>query len=195
MKKSDFLTLSNLLSLARIFLAIPIYIFISRSNTELLLLFIVGILFTVFAIYKAYQFVLVEIFGYAYQQSSGLFHKLSDLIVENSEKILNKSSNNKSVAQAIDYAGVLKEKFERTPKFLSKAVAFLLNRVPLLGMVKNVQSEIAQGNKEAASAQLYGEMDTFISQNIFGSNNTKWVYWLLPLNIIVMLAIIFLKLS
>lgn len=40
MKKSDFLTLSNLLSLARIFLAIPIYIFISKSNTELLLLFI-----------------------------------------------------------------------------------------------------------------------------------------------------------
>ena len=40
MKKSDFLTLSNLLSLLRIFLAIPIFVYISQSDTNLLLLVI-----------------------------------------------------------------------------------------------------------------------------------------------------------
>lgn len=40
MKKSDFFTLSNILSLLRLFLAIPIFIFISQSNTNLLLLII-----------------------------------------------------------------------------------------------------------------------------------------------------------
>jgi cardiolipin synthase len=40
MKKSEILTISNVLSLSRIFLAIPIYIYISKSETGLLLLFI-----------------------------------------------------------------------------------------------------------------------------------------------------------
>ncbi|NNJ56284.1 MAG: hypothetical protein HKP14_09135 [Bacteroidia bacterium] len=166
----------------------------SINGLYLMLLFAVGILFTGFALYRAYQFVLVEIFGYAYQQSSGLFHRLSEVIIDNSEKVVNQS-NDSQFSKAFDYASVLKEKFDRAPRFVSKAVSFLLNKIPLAGMVKNVQSELAEGNKEEASSHLYNEMDTFITQNIFGSNNTKWVYWLLPLNIAVMLAIVFLKLS
>ena len=37
MKKSEIFTVSNILSLSRVFLAIPIYIFISKSETEILL--------------------------------------------------------------------------------------------------------------------------------------------------------------
>ena len=37
MKKSEIFTVSNILSLSRIFLAIPIYIFIAKSETEILL--------------------------------------------------------------------------------------------------------------------------------------------------------------
>jgi len=40
MKKSDFYTVSNLLSFLRIFLAIPIYILIANSETEILLVII-----------------------------------------------------------------------------------------------------------------------------------------------------------
>ena len=176
------------------------YTYFGNSSEEvnglfLLVLLIVGILFTALAIYKAYQFVLVELFGYAYQQSSDLFEKLSDVLVDNSEKILQKSSQNKSVSQAIDYASIIKSKFENTPKIVSKVVGFLFNRIPLFGMLKDLQTDIAQGNKKEASSKLYVQMDTFITQSIFGSNNTQWVFWLLPLNVLVMIAIIFLKLS
>ena len=40
MKKSDFYTVSNLLSFLRIFLAIPIYLYIANANTEILVLII-----------------------------------------------------------------------------------------------------------------------------------------------------------
>jgi len=40
MKKSDFFTISNLLSFLRIFLAIPIYLYIANDNTEILLIII-----------------------------------------------------------------------------------------------------------------------------------------------------------
>jgi len=41
MKKSEIFTFSNLLSFLRIFLAIPIYIFIAKSETEILLIVLV----------------------------------------------------------------------------------------------------------------------------------------------------------
>jgi len=41
MNKSEIFTVSNLLSLSRIFLAIPIYIFISTSETEILLVVLI----------------------------------------------------------------------------------------------------------------------------------------------------------
>jgi CDP-diacylglycerol--glycerol-3-phosphate 3-phosphatidyltransferase len=46
MKKSDIYTFSNFLSLLRIFLAIPIYIYISKSETEILLAIILFAIIT-----------------------------------------------------------------------------------------------------------------------------------------------------
>jgi len=48
MKKSEIFTISNILSLSRIFLAIPIFIFISKSETVFLLLFILIAIITDF---------------------------------------------------------------------------------------------------------------------------------------------------
>ena len=48
MKKSDFYTVSNLLSFLRIFLAIPIFIFIANSETEILLVIILIAIITDF---------------------------------------------------------------------------------------------------------------------------------------------------
>lgn len=48
MKKSEIFTISNILSLSRIFLAIPIYIYISKSETVLILLFILVAVITDF---------------------------------------------------------------------------------------------------------------------------------------------------
>ena len=62
-------------------------------------------------------------------------------------------------------------------------------------MLIDLKQEISQGNKVEASTKLYNKMDGFISDSIFGNNNTKWVWWLLPLNVIILFIFIKIKIG
>jgi len=58
-------------------------------------------------------------------------------------------------------------------------------------MLMDLREDILQGNKMEASSQLYEKMDGFISGNVFEGNNTNWMFWAIPLNILLVLAFIY----
>ena len=62
-------------------------------------------------------------------------------------------------------------------------------------MIIEVREDIVKGNKIESSTKLYTKMDAYITDSIFGNNNTNWVYWLLPANVIVIFLLIMYKIG
>jgi hypothetical protein len=162
----------------------------------LLLMILVGFGITFFAGYRAYQYAVLDAIGVVYQGMTPAFKKVSSLIVDKAGNAYdsNKELKDGQLSNSIKVENLLQDKFARVPRILKKGIGFILNRVPLVSMLSDLKGEIIDGDREAASSSLYSKMDLFITESVFGSNNTKWVYWLLPLNILIQLLFIKFKL-
>ncbi len=162
-----------------------------------LLVLIVGLGITLFSAYRTYQYVLIDTLRVIYENLSSFFQKVSESVIDKVEdKFKGKVDlTDNQLTKAMDFGKMVNTKYRRTPKFLRRSIVMVLNKIPFVGMLLDVKDDIAQGNKVQASAKLYNKMDGFISNTIFGSNNTRWVWWLLPLNIIGMVIFIRMKIG
>lgn len=156
------------------------------------LVLIIGLVLTFYATYRTYQFVIIDTMRVIYESLSSFFQKISNLIIDKAESLFNGKVNisDNQLTKAFDFGKMVNTKFQKTPKFLRKGIILILNRIPLVGMLMDLKEDISKGNKVEASTKLYNKMDSFISESIFGNNNTKWVWWLLPLNILVVFLLI-----
>lgn len=158
---------------------------------------ILGLGITIYSAYRTNQYVIIDTIRVIYENLSSLFKKISELIIDKAEGLLQGKVDltDNQLTKALDFGNIVNSKFQKTPKFLRKGIILILNKIPFVGMLLDLKEEISQGNKQEASAQLYGKMDDFISNTIFGNNNTKWVLWLLPLNILILFLIIKFKIA
>ena len=157
-----------------------------------ILVFILGLAVTIYASYRAYQYVIIDTMRVIYENLSSLFHKISELIIDKTEHVFKskgKVSDNQ-LQKTLDFGKMVNSRYKKTPKFLRKGIILILSKIPFAGMLIDLKEEITNGNKVEASSKLYNKMDGFISNTIFGNNNTKWVWWLLPLNLLVLLFLI-----
>ncbi len=132
-----------------------------------------------------------------YENLSSFFHKISELIIDKVEVLFQGKIDltDNQLTKALDFGKMVNSKYPKTPKFLRKGIILILNKIPFVGMLIDLKEEILKGNKIEASNKLYNKMDGFISNSIFGNNNTKWVWWLLPVNIIIIFVLIKLKIG
>ncbi|WP_375237874.1 hypothetical protein [Aurantibacter sp.] len=132
-----------------------------------------------------------------YENLSSFFKKISELVIDKAEGLfqgkIDLSDN--QLTKALDFGKIVNSKYQKTPAFLRKGIILILNKIPFVGMLIDLKEDIVKGNKIEASTKLYSKMDGFISGTIFGNNNTKWVWWLLPLNIIILIALIKFKIG
>lgn len=158
----------------------------------LVIIFLAGIGFTIYAGYRTYQYVVIDTIRVIYENSSSLFKRISDLIISNVEKVFTgkKDVKQSDVKKALNFSKMVHEKYQKVPRFIRKGLIMVLKRVPFVGMLADLQEEITSGNSSVASAKLYTKVDGFISGTVFGNNNTKWVLWLLPLNILILYLLI-----
>ena len=156
---------------------------------------IIGFIFTIIATYKMYRYNLIKGFSSVYKHISPFFQKISAFVVHKSEDLLNGKTNlkNNKNSKAIDVKKMLNESYDKVPGFLKFGMTFIINRIPFVEMLTDLKEEMNENDKEAASKKLYGKMDNYINDSVFGNNTKKWIYWLLPLNIIVQLVFIYLK--
>lgn len=156
------------------------------------LVLIIGVVITVYAAYRTYQYVIIDTMRVIYENLSSFFQKISVLIIDKAENLFQGKINltDNQLTKAVDFGKLVKSKYQKTPKFLQKGIILILNRIPFAGMLIDLKEDIVKGNKAEASAKLYSKMNIFITESIFGNNNTKWVWWLLPLNVISLLVLI-----
>lgn len=158
------------------------------SMFTIFLVFLIGIGFTIYAGYRTYQYVVIDTIRVIYENVAPLFQKISELIIGSVEGLFSGEKNIKesNVKKALNFSKMIHDKYQNIPGFLRKGIIMILSKIPFVGMLVDLQEEISSGNNASASAKLYTKMDGFISGTIFGNNNTKWVFWLLPLNILIL---------
>jgi hypothetical protein len=162
-----------------------------------LLILIIGLGITIYSAKRTYQYVIIDTMRVIYENLSSFFHKISELIIDKAENLFQGKVDltDNQLTKAIDFGKMVNSKYQKTPIFLRKGIIMVLNKIPFWGMLIDLKEEILRGNKVEASTKLYNKMDVFISDSIFGNNNTKWVWWLLPLNIIILIVLIKLKIG
>lgn len=158
----------------------------------LIIVFLAGIGFTIYAGYRTYQYVVIDAVRVVYENSSSLFKRICDLIISSVEKAFTgkKEVNQTDIKKALNFSKLIHQKYQKVPRFIRKGIIMILKRVPFVSMLVNLQEDISAGHNSVASAKLYGKIDGFISGTIFGNNNTKWVWWLLPLNLVILYVFI-----
>lgn len=158
----------------------------------LLLILLLGIGFTIYAGYKTYRYVLVDAMQVVYGNLSSFFYGISEQIIEKTYGFSGgKIDVNKNLHKTLDFGKMVHSKYRKIPKILRKGIILILSKIPFTGILFSLQSDLQKNNNKAeASAKLYHKMDKFISGNIFKKNNTFWLGWLFPLNIIVLILLI-----
>ncbi|NHN25996.1 hypothetical protein FIA58_009950 [Flavobacterium jejuense] len=163
----------------------------------ILLVLLIGLGITIYSAYRTYQYVIIDTMRVIYENLSSFFQKISELIIDKVENLFQGKVNltDNQLKNALDFGKMVNSKYQKTPKFLRKGIILILNKIPFVGMLIDLKEDISKNNKLEASTKLYNKMDRFISDSIFGNNNTRWVWWLLPFNIIILLVLIKFKIG
>ena len=156
------------------------------------LVLIIGIAVTVWASYRTYQYIVVDTIRVIYENLSSLFKKLTDLLVDKAEGVFDGNVNlsNQEFSKVIDVKETVYQTYDILPGFLKKGVVLILTKIPIVELLTELKGDITSGNKTTASSKLYNKLDGFITESIFGNNNIQWLWWLLPLNIIGVIAVV-----
>lgn len=173
----------------------------SFEGSRLLFFFItIGLCvgFVLFAVSKSYSFAIVDAIRIGYNKVNFLLKKACVLIVDKAEVAFTAMGNasNKDLSKAINVYDISKKIFDKVPTFISKRIiAIITDKVPIIDLVSGLKNDIVGGNKEEASDKLFVQIDGKIKSTVFEENNIKWIFWLLPLNFILVVALIIFKVA
>lgn len=158
-----------------------------------ILVLLIGIGFTAYAISLTYKYIVINVLSAVYENSTSLLQRATTGIIDRVDGMLDgtKEMTDAQVQKAVNVGSIVNDKYAKAPRILKKGITMVLNRIPLVGMLMDVKEDLVAGNKTTANDKLYNNIDGFLTNSVFGTNNTKWVWWLLPLNIIISLVIIF----
>jgi hypothetical protein len=159
----------------------------------ILLIALVGTVFTAIAGYKAYQLVILNVLEMLYKRSSNIFLSLCHKLIDHADEIRIGNSKLLSDTRVLDLKSWVTEKFEWVPAMFRKIFVKLLSRIPLVPMLQDMNNDLVHNNKEAAASKLYSKLDDFIMETYFGTSKIRWFGILLLINLLIQSAIIYLK--
>ena len=151
-----------------------------------LVILLLGIIFTGLYAYKAYRYIT---FNFYLEISKGLapvFKKICDITVF---QVHNKIQNHEKINTASVNIHSIVNKFDNLPGIAKKVILFFLNRLPFFEFVNQSLEVIKSGNNEKASELIYTKTSDFIS-NRTKKNTLNWLFWFIPLNIVVLILAI-----
>lgn len=160
---------------------------------SLIAVFVLGLSFTLIALYVTYKFVLVDALNKVYKQVSPFFRKLCNLIISKvGVTPQHSSTNSKLIGKAFDMGDVLKASYgNNVPRFLQKAIGFIVKRIPFVPILDEVMASRQYSTQDEINERFYEQVDSYIRDFIFTSNSMKWLYWYLPLNIVFQAVLIY----
>lgn len=152
---------------------------------------LLGILFTAYAVYRAYFVVLVDTSKFVYDRSTPLFRRICTQIVGHARELYDSKHDigGRKLDQVIDFSSLVSEQYgKRCPRLVRNGISFLLTRIPVVGMLFELKQVITDGDREQAGIMLYDKVDRYLHESVFEPNNMRFVFWLLPINVVALIV-------
>lgn len=165
-----------------------------ESGFWLLIILFVGLIFTAVAFYCTYKYILIDTLNIAYKYLTPLFKKVCVKIIDKAISGGNKLLGKQDIGSVLNVGSLMVEVYgKKLPKYVRKGVVFILKRVPFSTFLFNMQDELKSEKKDAKalSEKLYFELDSYIINTFLKKNSMRWMFWFLPLNIIIQIGILF----
>lgn len=152
-----------------------------------LLIFLIGVFVIAYAGYRGYRYAIFDVILAIYKQYDTLVKKLSDTIVDKSFRFYQEKKETKSpkLSKALDFTKMVNSISKGIPGFFQKRLVTILNKIPFVDFIKNIESDISSGNVSVASEKLFTSMDRFVRETLLGSASLTWAWWLFAENIII----------
>ncbi|NHN28114.1 hypothetical protein FIA58_020745 [Flavobacterium jejuense] len=146
-----------------------------------ILILVLGIGATCFAATKKYQQVLIEA-GKIYFDKLDVFKtKLAENLIDKLESGANTKVGTR-VNQIVNVPQIINNSYEKVPKIITKAITYLIAKVPLIEYIDSINKEFISQGKEEKVNYLVAKTNNFFNENIFSVNNTKTiriVFWVM----------------
>lgn len=152
----------------------------------LILISVLGALFTIIALYFTYKYLVTDGLTMLYKQASPFFMRLCSII---GEKIRMKDTH---IEKAINVGGIIGEVYgQKIPRPAQKGITFIVNRIPFSDIILNIKNGIGDREEQKISSVVYEQVDSYIINSILGNNSMKWILWLLPINALIQFLLIY----
>lgn len=150
-----------------------------------MLLFGIGV--TVLAGYKAYVYVRTDALRIAYEKLRPYFpgycRKLVDRVAD--QKI---DPNNPNIQHTLDIVSFFNTSFQKFPGFIRRYLVKKISKIPFVQFFRELHQQLLAGNRDVVADTIYQRTDAFLTDN-FKANNTRWILWLLPLNVVLQIIL------
>jgi len=163
---------------------------------SVVLVLLTGIIISFICVRKGYGYVFIKGAEILYGALATLMKQICTFIIDKTAEELHKQKKGDLFLKGSNgLYRVLDGKLTQLPTIAKKILWFMLKRVPFVKFIDGeVTSVILAGQKEKAATLLYTRTDSYIKKNIFEANNLQWLWWMIPLNILLQALFVYLKL-
>lgn len=154
---------------------------------------VTGIICSIIAFAFTYKYLLINTIEVCYKLLQPFFQKVCTKIIDKVIASGNKLTG-KDIHKSLNVGSLMIEIYgKKLPKYIQKGLIFILGKIPFGDFVQNMHTELnQQKDNRSLSYILYLQVDKFISTTLFSGVSMNWIYWLLPLNIIIQIALLYL---
>lgn len=163
-----------------------------------ILFFIIAIIFVAISLYFTYKYLMIDGLRTAYKFMSSFVKKVCNNIINTLSATATDKLNidekyiNNMISKGNWLTGIYGKKI---PSKARKTISFFLRRVPMASILIGLKDSIRGKSKQQASNLLFGKVSSYITDSILGTNDMKWIYWLLPLNVGVIAVLLYIIIS
>lgn len=171
------------------------FIGVEKGTSEIMIfagIFVVGIIFTVLACYLTYKYLMLDGIHLVYKQMEPLVRKICSVVMNKlGTKAVDKESETK-MDKVFNTQDLIEDIYgTKVPRPVRWGIAFVIDQIPFVSLLSEVKNARKNETTEEASEYFYQKVDHYIVSMIFETNTMKWIYWLLPLNMIIQYVLIY----
>lgn len=158
------------------------------------IVFLVSVAFTGFCAYKMYQYTIIR-------SAEKVYDMIKEVIIKNlCTKIVIQVSQLKIESQSLptkekfksmfNLVTLVGDKLNTLPSIVKKPLFKVISTIPFYGLVTEYWTLFEKSNQEEITDLLYNKVNQIVKKDLLDTNLT-WLLWLIPVNMITQILIIF----
>lgn len=157
----------------------------------LLLMVLLGSAFAVWARYRSYRYVFINVLAKIYENTHDYRQGMCAEAVIRTGRLFSGEEHvtDARLKAAVDWGNSAYGFYGQIPVFFQSGITQLLNRIPITAFLLGMKEDIKEGNNKLATDKLHTLVNDSVNAHFVSTNNMRWLLWLIPLNVIVMVTL------